>query len=165
MDDTSWLPKLVTLVDCSGDNTYYVDTLYQIFLNELVNGKVTLFGKPVLVPSELDKDCRHERFWHTITDPHNPSVSDIKPARAERVPWIKATIMNVLNDEVLVYERKKGKDNRLHLFIPKHKYIIILTERKRAYYFTTAFYIEYTYKLKDYQKEYERYGPKTKTAP
>lgn len=165
MDESSWLPKLIRMADYNGDSIYYVDTLYKFFLDELVNGELKLFNKPVIVPSELDKDGRHERFWHTITDPHNPSVSDIKHTRSERILWIKATITNVYKDEVLVYERRKGKDNRLHLFIPKHKYIVILTERKKAYYFTTAFFIEYTYKVKDYQREYERFGPKTKTAP
>lgn len=165
MTDISWLPKLVRLIDYSGDNTYYLDTLYKIFIDDLVNGKLSLFGKPVLIPKELDTDGRHERFWHTITDPHNPAIPDIKPTRAERIPWIKAIITNIQRDDILVYERMKKGDIRLHLFVPSQNYIVIFTERKKAYYYVTAFYIEYTYKLEDYQREYEKYKAKTKTAP
>jgi hypothetical protein len=92
-------------------------------------------------------------------------MSDIKTARAEKLTWIKAVVENVHRDEVLAYDRKKNGDTRLHLFIPEHSYIVILTESKRAYYFVTAYHIDYSYKRLEYEKEYRRYGPKTKTAP
>ena len=160
MKDFSWLPPLITLGDHSGDTIYYTDTLYQTFLTQLVQQTCTLLGKPLLVSSKLEADGRHERFWHIITDPHNPAVSDIKHPRAERMAWIKAIIDNHQRPEVLIYDRIKDGEKKVHLFIPEHSYIVILVERDTAFYLVTAFYIEYTYKLNDYRKEYQRYGPR-----
>jgi len=165
MKDFSWLPPLVTLTAHSGDVIFYTETIYTHFQNDLVNSSVTIFGKPVKVSSKLEADNRHERFWHTITDPHNPQVSDIKEKRAERICWIKAVLDNWLRPEVLIYERMKSKDKKLYLFIPEQNYMVVLTEEKKAYYFNTAFHIDYTYKLEEYEREYKKYGPKTKTAP
>jgi len=165
MKDFSWLPPLITLSAHSGDLIFYMETLYQTFLTDLVMQSNTLFGKPVYVSKKLDVDGRHERFWHIITDPHNPSTSDIKYPRAERVSWIKPMIDNHHRPEVLVYERMKDRELKLHLFIPEQDFIVILVDRGNAYYFVTAFHIPYTYKLEEYRREYKKYGPKTKTAP
>lgn len=159
MANFSWLPPTIQLSDCSGDMIHYTEKLYLSFTNDLVNNpNLFLFKKPVKVSSKLDKDNRHERFWHTITDPHNPSMSDIKHNRAERIPWIKEIINNVSKDGILTYQRKKNGEERLHLFAPEINYIIILSEKKNAYYFITAYYIDYTYKLNEYIAEYKKYG-------
>lgn len=166
MNDFAWLPPLMNLSDHGGDVIFYLEATYARFRSDLVgNSSLELFGKPVIVSKELDYDGRHERFWHTITDPHNPTVSDIKFLRAERISWIRSIIENINSSKVLVYERKKKGDVRLHLLLPEKYYIVILTERKNAYYYTTAYHIDYTYKLNEYIREYKKYGPKTKTAP
>ena len=134
MADFSWLPPLIKLSDCSGDTIYYVDQLYKKFKDDLVSQtNLALFGKAVRVSPKLDVDNRHERFWHTITDPHNPSTSDIKPFRAERISWIKALIENVGKDGICVYDRVKDRETRLHIFGPELNYLIIFTETKKAY--------------------------------
>jgi hypothetical protein len=154
----TWLPPLVRIVDCSGDLVFYTEKLYTQFKDDLVsNSALMLFGKQVKVSSKLDSDNRHERFWHTITDPHNPSMSDIKHSRAEKIPWIKAVIDNVDQDGVFVYKRVKNGDIRVHLFVPEKSFIVILSEKKNAFYFITAYHIDYTYKINEYQKEYEKY--------
>lgn len=165
MKDFSWLPSLITLDDHHRDVLFYTETLYAAFVADLVSSPSQLFGKPVYVSSKLETDGKHERFWHVITDPHNPSVSDIKHSRAERIPWIKAIIDNANRAEVLAYERVKDGQLKLHLFIPEHNYIVIFVDGGKAYYFVTAFHIAYTYKLNEYNREYAKYGPKTKTAP
>lgn len=166
MDDFAWLPPLITLSDHSGDKIFYTEKLYSVFKNDLVeNGNLLLFGKPVKVSSKLENDGRHERFWHIITDPHSPSMSDIKLPRAERISWIKPIIENIDNNRVLVYERRKEGDDRLHIFLPEVSYIVILSKKRAAYYFVTAYFIEYTYKLEEYKRECEKYTIKTKTAP
>ena len=150
----------------SGDRIAYTEALYSIFLADIVNNDtLTLFGKQVRISSKLDHDNRHERFWHIITDPHNPSMHDIRCTRAERMPWIRATIDNANDNDVLIYERIKNRQNKTYLFLPSEQYIVILTERKNTYYINTAFYIDYTYKLDEYRREYTKFGPKTKTAP
>ncbi len=165
MKDFSWLPPLITLGEHSGDVIYYTDTLYQRFLDDIVNQNNVLFGKPVVVSQKLELDGRHERFWHVITDPHNPSVSDIKYSRAERISWIKSIIDNHQKSEVLVYDRIRDGEKRVHLFIPEHSYIVILGEKGSSFYFVTAFHISYTYKLNEYLREYKKFGARTKTAP
>jgi hypothetical protein len=153
-----WLPPLIQFADFSGDIVFYTEKLYTQFKNDLVNNSsLLLFGKQVKVSSELDSDNRHERFWHTITDPHNPAMTDIKHTRAEKIPWIKAVIDNVDKDGILVYKRVKNGDIRVHLFVPEKRFIVILTEKRNAFYFITAYHIDYTYKLNEYQKEYEKY--------
>ncbi len=156
-NNPSWLPTLFTLSSCSGDIIYYTDKLYEIFLNDLVNGNLTLSNKKIIISSKLENDGRHERFWHTITDPHNPSISDIKLERAEKLPWIKPIIINVPKTEILIYERTKNNEKRLYLLLPNSNYIVVLSVKKQSYYYVTAFHIDYSYKIAEYKKEYEKY--------
>lgn len=166
MKDFSWLPPIIKLSEYSGDTILYLNVIYNKFVDSVVNSSgVFVFKRSIKVSNKLENDGKHERFWHVITDPHNPSINAIKYARAERIPWIRAILENHLRTEVLVYERIKNKKNRLHLFIPEHNYIVVIQEGRTSYYFITAFYIDYTYKLKEYEREYSKYGPKIKTAP
>lgn len=166
MKDFSWLPPLIKLSDCSGDTLYYIEVIYKHFVDNVVNSKgIQIFTKTIGVSSKLEKDGKHERFWHVITDPHNPSTSAIKYTRAEKITWIRPVLENYKRTEVLVYSRKKKGKNRLCLFIPDRSYIVVLEERKTAYNFITAYHIDYSYKLNEYLREYDKYGPKTKTAP
>jgi hypothetical protein len=162
--DFSWLPPIFTLQSCSGDQLHFIEQASNIFQTEIVNGGLTLFGKPVYVFSETEADGKHKTFWHIITDPHNPVLTNVKYERAERLPWIKPIIENYLKDEVLIYERYKNGAKRVHLFVPDKQYMIVLEETKKCFYITTAFYIDYSYKVDDYKREYKKYGPKTKTA-
>lgn len=162
MKDFSWLPPLITLGEHSGDVLYYTDTLYQTFLTDLVQQTNTLFGKPVFISRKLELDGRHACFWHIITDPHSPRVSDIKHSRAERVSWVKAIIDNVSRDEVLAYERVKENQLKLYLYIPEMEYMVVLADRGVEYHLVTAFHIPFTYMIGQYNREYKQYGPKAK---
>ena len=56
-----------------------------------------------------------------------------------------------------MYKKKKNGEMRLYLFLPSERYIVVLTERKSAFYLVTAFPIEHTYKLNEYQREFEKH--------
>jgi hypothetical protein len=162
MKDFTWLPPLITLGAHNGDTIFYMDTLYQTFLGDLVQQNNTLLGKPVYVPRKLEADGKHERFWHVITDPHSPRVQDVQHARAEKIPWIKSVIDNFQRPEVLAYEIKKGRDLKLYLYIPEQQFMLILVDRGNEYFFVTAYHIPYTYMINQYNREYKKYGPKSK---
>ncbi|KKS30637.1 MAG: Phage P1-like protein [Parcubacteria group bacterium GW2011_GWA2_43_11] len=162
MKDFTWLPPLITLGAHNGDVIFYMDTLYQAFLNDLVNLNCTLLGKPVYVSRKLEVDGRYERFWHIITDPHSPRTQDIQHLRAEKIPWIKAVIDNFARPEVLAYEIKKDRDLKLYLYIPEQEFMVILVDKGKEYHFVTAYHIRYSYMLRQYDREYRQYGPKIK---
>ncbi len=159
MSEILWLPNLILFDDYSRSNTEYVDALHSKFVEDFLSGnKLEILGKPVYVSNKtVDFDGKNERFWHIITDPHKPEYSNLKEKRAERISWIRAIIENHEDDLVLKFKRTKNSETRLHLFVPNCEYMIILTEQKKAYYLVTAFHIEYTYKMRGYQKEYEKY--------
>jgi len=155
----NWLPDLITLDDYNRSITEYIEVLHNNFIDDFFSGKkLEMFNKPVKVADKtIDFDGKNERFWHIITDPHNPSYINVKEKRAERLCWIRPIIENCKDDKVLIYRRVKNHENRIFLFIPSYEYMIILTEQKKSFYLVTSFNIEYTYKLKQYQKEYKKY--------
>ena len=128
-------------------------------MNDFFSGKKLEFlNKPVKVADKIIAfDNRNERFWHIITDPHVPDYTNIKEKRAERLCWIRPIIENHNNDEFLVYKRIKKNETYFHLFIPSCEYMIILIGRKKSFYLITAFHIDYSYKINEYLREYEKY--------
>jgi hypothetical protein len=165
LSTVDWLPNKIRLSDYSGDLNLYIEDLYKVFLSDFFDRPVFLCGKPVYVSSAKEDDGKLERFWHVITDPHSTYPGDIKFERSERLSWIRSVIENMESDQVLFYERFKNKESRVYLFLPGQRFIVVLSESKKAYYLVTAFYIEYSYKVQDYLREYKTFGPKTKTAP
>jgi hypothetical protein len=165
MTDFSWLPAPMSFSAFSGDKLWYTEQLYEKFLQDLVTAPLVFKALPVLVSKQKEADGRLKQFWHVITDPHSHDMSDIKLLRAEKIVWIKPCIEHASDENVLVYEREKWGEVRTHILIPDREFIVILTKKKDVYYFVTAYHIDYTYTLKAYIKEYERYGSKTKTAP
>ena len=83
--------------------------------------------------------------------------------RMERIRFPKFCIENCPHAHLLVWENKRGRDERVLIFNEIEGYLIVLTKRTGYYLFWTAYHLQHNHQKRKHIKEYEAYI-KAKTA-
>ena len=149
------LPELIN-VDI---NTYAeeIDNLYQIYLSELYNPKITILGKDITCRrNPLDAD-KHECFWHLITEGNHDRTPDFK--RIRRLHWCAYILNNYTNQEIICWEKlcktSKGSQKRIFFWLENEKYMVILGENrsKTSFELITAYHVTYPGTLRNIARD------------
>ena len=136
------LPPLLLLEDFQGDWEAYQQEVYKVFLDE-INKKLTFFGLPVSCRYFEPVEGYHRTFWHLITSDQERTQKDEDrfpdTRRCERIRWIPHIINNVNSADLSCWQNKRGTSRNVLLWLEKHDYLIILSERKGYYMLTSAY--------------------------
>lgn len=156
-------PDLVFLDDFNGDFHAYFQEVYKIFKNDFIKSQPLYNGMRVNTQRHPEVDGIHRTFYHITHE--GEDETDRKPdlRRMERIHYPKFCIESCPHDELLVWEKNVGSDDRIHILNEAERYLVVLTKRKGYLLFWTAFYIEENHTLRKKRKEYDIYI-KTKTA-
>lgn len=156
-------PHLILYDDFGGNFKLYFDAVYKVFHNNFVANQPLYQGQRVSAQKHPEVDGIHRTFYHITHEGEieNERVPNFR--RMERIRFPKFCIENIPTDQILVWEKVVGRDNRIHILNEDEKYLIVLTERDGYYLFWTAFYIEQNHTVRKKIKEYEAYI-KAKTA-
>lgn len=148
------LPPLIFFDDYDGDWEKYKQSLYNIFINTVVN-KLTFMGLPVSCRYFQPIGDMHRCFWHLITE-GSKNDEDRTPdfRRCERITWITHLIHNYKSLELKCWENKRGSNKNTVLWLPCEDYMIVLSYRKKYYLLTTA-YVHHPSKRRANQRESE----------
>ena len=143
-DRPYWLPDLMCV---DGEWSKVLEELYQIFRKDIKEGALTLGGCPiwwdrVILPSEKYE----EGFWHLITrqEPGEERLFDTR--RAERLPWIRAIILNSKDPLIKFWEEKRtSRKIRLYLWLEAFNYVVCLEKREqrvgKVYFLLTGYFV------------------------
>lgn len=134
------LPNLFLLSDTKGEWDSYLNGLYQIYLDEIING--ALFFKQFKVSSRRTPETqgKHFGFWHVISTGETEAdrIPDLR--RCERIHWIAYLITHVeIDPEISWWENKRGSDTRIVIWHELENFVVILGTRKDYYVLVTAY--------------------------
>ncbi|MDV3579079.1 hypothetical protein [Elizabethkingia anophelis] len=163
MSNSLVFPELIGFSDFHGDFTLYFDAVYKVFHKSFIESQPLFRGLKVSAQKHPEVDGIHRTFYHITHEGEieNERTPDFR--RMERIRFPKFCIESLPHDELLIWEKTIGKDNRIHILNEEEKYLVVLTERNGYYLFWTAFYIEENHTVRKKKKEYENYI-KAKTA-
>ena len=166
-----WLPDIVC-VDPWTQGTY--DLLYDIFCRDIRDHDLRYAENEVWIFREME-DGREKIFWHLTTR----SVKKIKIPRrkkkfypkgqtytdedrypdlrrCERLPWIRASIENAWEPEVLAWDYEEGDSTiKTYVWLKGYDFTVIMKkypdDKRRL---ITSFYIDKSYTREDFERKY-----------
>lgn len=145
-------PELITLQSYKGDWKTYVDVIYQIYLNEVVNGKLTFENLPIRCQYRPATHGKHFGFWHLISEGKTEDDRTPDLRRCERIRWIAYIIKNINLPEISYWENKRGNNKHVVLWLEKENFIVILAKR-HDYFLLKTIYVHNNKKTEKLRKE------------
>ena len=157
------LPDLVLLEDYSGNFDAYNQAVYEVFKNDFIKTRPTFNGTKLRLKKHPYIDGKEYTYYH-FTHSGNVEIERIPDLRRmERMPFPRPIIDNSKNNALRAWKIKRGTKERILIFSETEQYLVILEDRVDYILPWTAYYIEYTNKIRRLIKEYEAYK-KTETA-
>lgn len=153
------LPSLITLDQYGGDWDRYRAAIYQKFLDNVVNAKLTFLGLPLSYQRQPEFQGMHYSFWHLITEDHEKTFRDEDRIpdmrRCERISWIAHIIRHAdnLGEGVKCWENKRGSNKHIVLWVEKERFLIILA-RRREYILLKTIYCHNEWKARSLAEEH-----------
>ena len=139
----------------------YEDDLYKIIEDDFIKHDVLFMGKKIFLDFNKVYNGKSDTFFHVLCG-DKKEYPDFR--RAERIRFPRQIIENYnecsmcLNTcKIKMFIKKiKGK-KRYHLFSEEHRYMIVIEDEGKRMKLVTSFYIDKTYKLYNYKRDYENY--------
>lgn len=156
-------PDLIYLNDYQGNFKNYFYAVYEIFSAHFLKSNPYYQGVKVTAPRYPEVDGLSRTFYHITHQGDDEQNREPDIRRMERIRFPKFKIENHPHDELLVWEKEMGSDNRIHILNITERYLLVLNKRKDYLMLWTAFYIEHNHTIRKKLKEYETHK-KTKTV-
>jgi len=151
----SWLPEALDLSTWT-EKTY--DMLYKIFEKDFILSKPVFNNRPVWYFPEREEG-REVIFWHLTSRYEEYAgggrVPDLR--RSERLPWVKPTIDNSSEPEVLTWDYKEGNGSiKTYVWLKDFSYVVIMKKYKdNGRRLITSFYLDYPHEETKMMKKYQ----------
>lgn len=150
-----WLPSLVLLEDSKGDWNEYLNILYEIFKSDFVNSQCKYRGIKIALKKHPQINDKEATFWHLISEGEKEDDRTPDLRRCERIRWPKPIIEKVPDEEIKVWQNKRGSETRLCIWLENAEYIVILAERKNYLLLWTAYTVTTNHRKRKLLKEYK----------
>lgn len=146
----------------------YIDSLYAIFLQDLVQGGLHWKSpdRPIALRRQEEFEGRHYSFWHIVSggDPA-PENRNLEPERCARIAWIRPMIEQFNADFPHENELRWWKSDRSPgsntvryvLATPSYDYVILIDEKPTYAPLVTAYYVEKAHRRGKLQKEHDNF--------
>lgn len=148
-------PELVELTQHAGDCERYLDTIYQIYLDEVVNGDLRFLGFPISCQYRPATHGKHFGFWHLISEGEKEDDREINFRRCERIRWIAHMLKNADSKYIKCWENKRKRGSRILLWYEKENYLLVL-ERRSKYLLLKTAYVHHPNKTRKLKAEQEK---------
>jgi hypothetical protein len=138
-------PDLICLEDFGGDVRAHIGAVYQAYLDELVNARLTFLGARLAFKFTPATDRKGFAFWHAVQEQGETTAEDdrtVDPRRCERITWPAYMIRNARPDgrgDVLWWRVKRGTRTRIVLWLEGDGYALVLEERETFCLFWTTY--------------------------
>lgn len=146
--------ELPDIYPLNGNWINYVDELYSIYLNDVINAGLLFNNLPIKARFKPMTNGKGYGFWHIISDgkEEEERVPDMR--RCESLPWISYCILTVKKppSPISWWKNKRGSDTHIVILHEEKGYVIILAERADYYLLKTA-YFPRTRRLEQLKKE------------
>ncbi|GAB4556061.1 MAG: hypothetical protein Tsb0017_09600 [Geothermobacteraceae bacterium] len=160
-DSPEWLPPLVLFEDYDGDWARYLDAIYEWFKRDFVYSKPVFQGRRLGLKRHPLENGKEATFWHMISEGKDEAsrIPDLR--RCERIRWPKPIVENDVDASIKVWRNKRGRDERVCLWLVEENYLVVLADRGRYILPWTAYLVEQPHRRRKLQREYEEYRKKS----
>lgn len=151
------MPPLILLEDFDGDFSQYMEAVYAIFKRDFVDSKPNWEGKRFALkkyPMEFGKEHTFYHITHEGDEEENRKP-DLR--RMERIAFPRVMIDNVSHPILKVWQNIRGDKHNILILHEEEKYLIVLREHEDYVLLWTAYYIEYSNRMRRLVKEYEEF--------
>jgi hypothetical protein len=158
MATDDWLPPLMEFNEYGGDWNVYLEAIYAVFEKDFVKSKPSFRGQRLGLKRFPEYEGKEATFWHMTSEGsiEMERIPDMR--RCERIQWPRPVIEHEADPELLVWVEPHGaNDNRIHIYLPAERYLVVLADRGNYILPWTAFYIEYENGHQKYLKRHARY--------
>lgn len=135
--------ELPALILFDGDWQGYVEKLYSVYLESIVNGNLKFNGLKISCQFRPDTQGKHFGFWHVISE--GETEEDRLPdfRRCERIGWIAYLITNAETDLAITWwENKRRNNTHVVIWHEAENFAVILAKRKDYYLLKSAYCVE-----------------------
>ena len=158
MATDDWLPPLMEFNDYGGDWKVYLDAIYAAFRKDFVTSKPSFLGRRLGLKRYPEYDGKEATFWHMISEGSVEEERTPDFRRCERIRWPRPLIEHEAETEVLVWtESRASNDDRIHIYLPDERYLVVLADRGNYILPWTAFYIEHENGHRKYLQRHARH--------
>ena len=134
------LPELIL---SDGNWPGYVERLYSVYLDTVVNGNLRFEGLKISCQFRPASQGKHFGFWHVISE--GEVEGDRLPSlrRCERMGWIAYLIANAETDtEISWWKNKRNGNTHVVIWHEAENFVVILAERGDYYLLKSAYCAE-----------------------
>lgn len=163
-EPSEWLPDLVTLADCDGNWSSYLETIYEYFCADFVRSKPAYPDKRFALKRYPVSQEKEATFWHLISEGRDEEERIPDMRRCERIRWPRPMIEAVESERVYVWRNVRGRNERTLIAVDDFSYVVVLDEREDYVLLWTAFYVEREHRRKKLAKEYETWKANAKNG-
>jgi hypothetical protein len=157
---SSDLPEIVELNDFGGDYDEYIDHIYSIFYEDVVDKKLYFRGEELKLKWNPIFQEKAYTFYHITHQGEDEANRTPDLRRCERMSWLRPTVTNCDKWNLKVFEQKRGSKVRLCIWlemIDEFDYFVIIDVRSNYKLLWTAFVAEYPHQIRAKQREYEEW--------
>jgi hypothetical protein len=154
-----WLPCLIEFSSYGGSWDRYLEAIYAAFREDFVTTKPLFRGRRLGLKRYPEHAGKEATFWHLITEGEVEADRTPDFRRCERIKWPRPVIENEADTEVLVWSESRGsRDNRIHLYLPNQRYLVVLADRGNYILPWTAYYVQHENGHRKYLQRHARYS-------
>lgn len=146
---------LPDLLPFTGDWPSYEEDLYQIYLADIVNARLSFKGLPIRCQYRPPAKNKHFGFWHVISegDVEDDRLLDFR--RCERIRWIAYLISHADTDaDISWWENQRGRNTHVVIWHEHENFAVILAKRNEFFLLKSAYCAE-SHRRKMFVKERE----------
>ena len=151
--------NLPLIYEFHGDWTTYVEELYDIYLDDIVNNRLLNFNNlPIKTRFKPMTEGKGYGFWHIISDGEEEDDRLPDMRRCESLPWVSYCISTAKKPPAPItwWRNKRGSNRHIVILNEEEGFVVVLAERKDYYLLKTA-YFPRSYRLKSMIKERDKY--------
>lgn len=152
-----WLPELVLLEDASGIWEVFLEIVYGYYQDDFIFNEVSYKNVPVHRRRYPISEGKEKSFWHLVSSGDIEESRNIEIPRCERIRWPRPIIECDILDGLWIWRNFRKSEERLLIYIPEERYLVVLGIRRGYYLLCTAYCIEETHRHNKLQQEYLEY--------
>lgn len=136
----------------------YVEELYTIYLDEIVNVNLSYDELPIRFRFHPLTRGKGYGFWHIIQEGSIEEEREPDLRRCERIRWISWIIKNAkTHSDISFWEEIRGSEINTLLWLEKENYLVILAKRDGYYLLKSAYWTDRRHKIETLQKNRDAY--------
>lgn len=149
------MPPLILLEDFDGDFSQYIEAVYAIFKRDFVDSKPNWEGKRFALKKYPMEYGKEHTFYHITHEGDEEENRKPDLRRMERIAFPRVMIDYVSHPILKVWQNIRGDKHNILILHEEEKYLIVLRDHGDYVLLWTAYYIEYSNRMRRLVKEYE----------